>query len=365
MLGLSGLAFGLVAGYLTWRAVRGGRVGTESAIRTSAPIVGVVAGAVMMAVSSAGGEMVLMYILGVGVGLWLSTIARHLSRPVQSLRQRRMQKRQRRENVREAAARAEIDAIESDWPAIERLIQSKLGRLYRSVQVQELPELRVSYGARVYAMRKFAQEHGNEGVILDTVGGLFGFPVLRQRPDDVGPPEAVRLGGGDEISPTGRAEPALARYSTTYVLGDDRYDRSFVVENRNGEFIGECGVGVWETIGAGSPKRVTAFEVWLFDKEDMRTVTVVLMSDYAFYGSSLRPKAALTSDVVLVEEGKDISLDTETLLLRARVSEAVYGEGKYPQASFFEALTVELEVWRSQSTGPDNEISPSEMSRMA
>jgi hypothetical protein len=44
---------------------------------------------------------------------------------------------------------------------------------------------------------------------------------------------------------------------------------------------GECGVGISETIGVGDPKKVTAFEVWLFDKNDIQTVTKVLMSAHA------------------------------------------------------------------------------------
>ena len=251
----------------------------------------------------------------------------------------------------------EIDSIEADWPGIEGIIQSKMNRMVRSVQVQELPELKVGHRAKIYAMRKFAQEHSGEGVKLDAHGGLFGLPMLRQTTDGAAPPEDTLTGGSGKVSPIGQGTPALARYSTTYVLGDDRYDRSFVIEGRNGEFIGECGIGIWETIGVGSPRRVIAFEVWLFDKEDIRTVTRVLMSDYAFRDVSLRLKAALRSDAALVEEGKIFSLDTDTLHLRARIPQAVYGTGDVPQRSYFEELTADLEVWQSPSPAPGTETS--------
>jgi hypothetical protein len=40
-----------------------------------------------------------------------------------------------------------------------------------------------------------------------------------------------------------------------------------------GEFMGEYGVGVSEAIGVGEPKKVTALEIWLFDKNDIKTAT--------------------------------------------------------------------------------------------
>ena len=60
------------------------------------------------------------------------------------------------------------------------------------------------------------------------------------------------------------------------------FDDSFSIDSPAGEFLGECGVGISETIGVGEPKKVTAFEVWLFDKNDIQTVTTVLMCKNAF-----------------------------------------------------------------------------------
>jgi hypothetical protein len=76
---------------------------------------------------------------------------------------------------------------------------------------------------------------------------------------------------------------------TTYVLGDDLYDESFSIDTGAGEFMGEYGVGVSEAIGVGEPKKVTALEIWLFDKNDIKTATKVLMSQYAFNDPSIRP----------------------------------------------------------------------------
>jgi len=140
----------------------------------------------------------------------------------------------------------------------------------------------------------------------------------------------------------GVGQPPLGHFFTTYKLGEDTYDESFSVETAMGEFLGECGVGISETIGAGEPDKVTAFEVWLFDKSDIRTVTKVLMSDYAFHDDALRAKLAPKGEAVLAQPGAPFTLETTSLQVQVDVSELVYGEGNLPPNSFFSKLTVEL-----------------------
>lgn len=72
---------------------------------------------------------------------------------------------------------------------------------------------------------------------------------------------------------SGEERPPLSQYKTVYAIGDDRYDMSFSIENEAGDFLGECGVGISETVGSGSPSKVTALEVLLFHKNDIRTLT--------------------------------------------------------------------------------------------
>jgi hypothetical protein len=143
----------------------------------------------------------------------------------------------------------------------------------------------------------------------------------------------------------GAEGPPLVQFSTTYTLGDDHYDPSYSIEAEDGEFMGECGVGISESIGTGSPSKVTAFEVWLFDKSDIRTVTKVLMSDYAFHEEALRAKLAPKGEPVLAEVGKEVVLETKTLRVRATIADMEYGTGNLPPGSFFARLTIDLDVW--------------------
>ncbi len=139
--------------------------------------------------------------------------------------------------------------------------------------------------------------------------------------------------------------PPMHQFVTTYVLGDNLFDDSFSIESASGEFLGECGVGISEAIGVGEPKRVTAFEVWLFDQNDIKTVTKVLMSGHAFYDESIRSELEKKGEPVLADPGVEFVLNTNNLKVIGRVMDMGYGEGPLPEESFFERLSIELSVW--------------------
>lgn len=156
------------------------------------------------------------------------------------------------------------------------------------------------------------------------------------------------------------AEPAtvpIARFRTSYTRGHDTYDDSFSIENATGDFLGECGVGISEAIGATTPKNVTAFEVWLFDKNDIRTITKVIMSDHAFFDEALKAKLAPKGEPVLARENETIVLETASLIINAEITEMDYGSAsELPDASYFDRFTIELSAWAKEG---DYAASPS------
>ncbi len=143
----------------------------------------------------------------------------------------------------------------------------------------------------------------------------------------------------------------VSQHMSSYVLGDDLYDDSFSIETEAGEFLGECGSGISETIGVGDPKKVTATEVWLFDKNDIRTVTKVLMSEHAYNDQALRTKLAPKGEAVMVSPEAITVLETQTLRLRVRVVDVQYGQSALPPRSYFERLTIELAAWPKAGAG--------------
>jgi hypothetical protein len=202
-------------------------------------------------------------------------------------------------------------------------------------------------------------------VLLVAAGAAIYFFVIRTRLSNGDQPETLAVRGKpDDVdfdadamryAPEIQAsyeEPfveeqavPVAQFMTTYMVGDDLYDDSFSVDAPTGEFLGECGVGISETVGVGEPKRVTAFEVWLFDKNDIQTVTKVIMSEHAHEDDKIRTRLESKGELILAEPGKQILLETATLQLEARIIDMSYGEGAAPDMSFFERLTLELAIW--------------------
>lgn len=136
---------------------------------------------------------------------------------------------------------------------------------------------------------------------------------------------------------------SLGTFAATYKFGEDNYDTSFTLETARGEFLGETGMGSSETIGEGKPDKVTAFDVWLFDKTDVRTVTQILMSEYAFNDQATRQRLATKGELVLAEKGRHLTLETATLAVDAEIVELVYAStpGLAPN-SHFQKLIVEM-----------------------
>ena len=97
------------------------------------------------------------------------------------------------------------------------------------------------------------------------------------------------------------------------------YDELFSIDTQSGDFLGEYGVGVSEIIGVGDPKKVTALEIWLFDKNDIKTATKVLMSAHAFSDGTIRARLEPKGELVLVEPQKQVMLETATLQLLAKL----------------------------------------------
>lgn len=246
-----------------------------------------------------------------------------------------------------------------DTKELSQVIGQLQAKASDRAEVQRLNSLATALGVRAEAVtptpvaRPTARSLAQRlvpilGIFLAAVlviGGVFvGISVLRERRPAVGepakpgrwPPPVWRAGKPEDIG------KALGRFVADYTLGQDSYDQSFSIESPTGEFLGECGMGISEAISAGPPASVTAFEVWLFDKNDIRTVTKVLMSKYAYDDDALRAKLAPKGEAILVGPGKTVALETASLRVDAEISEMEYGNGAVPPQSYFTKLLVSL-----------------------
>ena len=157
------------------------------------------------------------------------------------------------------------------------------------------------------------------------------------------PGQAPAQDWGATAPPATTTPGGLGRFVPSYTLGNDNYDTSYSLEAAKGEFLGECGMGISETVGEGKPDKVTAFDLWLFDKADVRTVTQIVMSDFAFKDQTLRTKLAPKGEAILAEKGKTLHLETQSLQIDAHIVELVYATNpSFPPNSHFQKLVVEI-----------------------
>ncbi len=167
-------------------------------------------------------------------------------------------------------------------------------------------------------------------------------------PEDFSPArqatEITKTAEKTDFSKLGLADP-LCRTMMTYVLGDEYFDESSSVNSASGEFLGEYGAAVSKTIGVGEPKKATAIEVWLFDKNDIATATKVLMTPHAFGDQGIRGELEAKGELVMIDSKGQVLLETATLQLLATAVDLKYGQGNMPENSFFERITLELAVW--------------------
>lgn len=152
------------------------------------------------------------------------------------------------------------------------------------------------------------------------------------------------------------AGPAvLLQKKSSYSLGMDNFDESFAIETEEDEWLGECGMGISESLPDGTPRRVTAFEVWLFDKPNTRTVTTVLMSDFADKNEALRNKLASRGDLVLATPGGTFTLETPALVVEAEILDMEYGE-ETPALGYFKNLEVLLTAHRKPEEDAGSDV---------
>ncbi len=137
---------------------------------------------------------------------------------------------------------------------------------------------------------------------------------------------------------------ALGVFEAEYHHGDRDFDCSFSIEDDEAVFLGECGVGVADVLDAAGASAVQAFEVWLFDKNDIRTVSTILVSEYAYQHDEVSAELGAKGELEQAQPGLVLTLETMNLVLTATVTAMAYVRGGPGPNSAFASLNVELVV---------------------
>ncbi|HSD83088.1 MAG TPA: hypothetical protein VLG46_04490, partial [Anaerolineae bacterium] len=92
-------------------------------------------------------------------------------------------------------------------------------------------------------------------------------------------------------------------------------------------------------------KPVTALEMWIFDKNDINTVTKVLRSTHGFYEPAARSSRDPVNDVLVIEPDQMVVLETKTLRLRVKVLAVEYASDLAYSSGVFKQVNLKLAVW--------------------
>ncbi|MBN1400679.1 MAG: hypothetical protein JXA74_07570 [Anaerolineae bacterium] len=161
--------------------------------------------------------------------------------------------------------------------------------------------------------------------------------------------EATILGPG---RPASRDLPngALGMFEAEYRYGDEDYDTAFTIEAADGEFLGECGLSVSSVLESEGTQKVNAFQLWLFDKNDIRTISQILVSRHAYENEALNAQLSAKGDLVLAEVEHSVMLETNNLQATAIIKSFRYlDDPALPPESAFERVNVEFVVEKANA----------------
>lgn len=129
---------------------------------------------------------------------------------------------------------------------------------------------------------------------------------------------------------------------TEYAPGEIYYYESYHIKDKN-EMLGECGVRIAETLSSLDRDHPPAFDIWLYDRIDDRTVKAVVLTEQAYSDRALRRQLAGNGQPISPEPGKILFLETANLHLEAELVAFEYGQPKgTPGQAFFEQFSVQL-----------------------
>jgi len=150
----------------------------------------------------------------------------------------------------------------------------------------------------------------------------------------------------DHDRPLEQIDPPLSHFSTTYEIGDDLFDESYSIDTPSGEFLGECGIEIVKWLNIDTPKKAAAFDVWLFDKNEIDTKSFVLMSESLYTNDMERIQLETKGRTQIAEIGKELTLETDHLIMKIRVVDMVCSQVEIGGWEHFQSLTLDINVWQ-------------------
>jgi len=182
-------------------------------------------------------------------------------------------------------------------------------------------------------------------IVLLILGVVAGMAWLARRGVGEVPVGAVEEPGAEPSTGWVFHEVTLGYPATAgFVAGSASYKESFQIKDQFQQILGDCGLQVAEGLGPAPGDRVPALQVWLYDKEDGKTVSVTLLSEHAFRDRLMLAQFAGAGRVEEAKPQKVIHLETANLRLEVEILDVSYLEPveDMPSKAYFARLDVQL-----------------------
>jgi len=160
------------------------------------------------------------------------------------------------------------------------------------------------------------------------------FPTTSRRKK----PRVTRV--ADKLDP-----PPLANFMCTYTRGNKDFDETYSIDSKDGEFLGECGVELVKTSLDDSGEKPSVFDIWLFDKNEINTQSIILMSSKAFSDDVLKKQLKTRGKPLKAVIGEESYIQTDHLLMKFRIVDMICSKGDTGQCDTFTRLSIDINIW--------------------
>jgi hypothetical protein len=145
--------------------------------------------------------------------------------------------------------------------------------------------------------------------------------------------------------------PPLLNFMCTYIMGDklEDFEESFSLDTDKGEFLGECGIELIHVNGEENPAGASAFDLWLFDKNEINTKSIMLMSDRVYSDDVLRTQLETKGVPTKAIIGRESIIETDHLLMKFRIVDMVGVKGEMGKFDYFTRLSVDINIWQVEA----------------
>lgn len=136
----------------------------------------------------------------------------------------------------------------------------------------------------------------------------------------------------------------LTEFDVAYRYGDDDFYHSVTIDTPEESFVGQCGIVISDVLGSDDAQQVTAFDVWLFETRNTRTVSRVLLSPWAASNEGMVARLSRKGETLTAAPGLVLTLETASLRLVAEIVNVKYQASEQFRDGIFEQLAMHMRV---------------------